>query len=342
MRTIVVTALYWSAVAFGSLLAVVSGFDLAVADHDPLPAASLAGLLPRTVYLLITAVLALVLAGTAAAMAAAGRQPADRAPASRALLGIGALAAVVLILLSLSTGLLAFVGYLPLALVLTPFNETMREAFLAAVDHSVLTQLAIVVGVLLWGAAARRHLRIAAVSVPAWARPHAAARWGRAAVAVAVVPPLAYAATRFAWLVYPLGFDRPEWEAARASGDLLPGVWLGAFAVVGAVLTLGLAQRWGEVFPRWLPGLAGRRVPVALAVVPASFVSATVLPAGISMIRQVVTQAAEIEVIDGWASFGPTFLWPLWGVALAVATLGYALRRSGDRGGNINPRAKVE
>ena len=27
---------------------------------------------------------------------------------------------------------------------------------------------------------------------------------------------------------------------------------------------LGLVQRWGEVFPRWMIGLSGRRVPIAL------------------------------------------------------------------------------
>jgi hypothetical protein len=331
MRTIVVTTLYWAALALGSLLAVVTGLDLAVGDHDPLPAATVAGLLPRSVYLLVTAVLALVLAGTAAVLGTPVRAPAGHDRPARAALVTGGLAAAVLVLLSLSTGLLAMVGYLPLALVLSPFDESMREAFLAAVNQSLLSQLAIVVGVLLWGAAARWHLRAVRFVGPSWTRPEAAARWGRAAVAVAVIPPLVYAATRFTWLVYPLGFDRATWETARASGDLLAGVWLGSFAVVGAVLTLGLAQRWGEVFPRWVPGLAGRRVPVALAVVPAAFVAATVVPAGISMIRQVLTDAAEIEIIADWAAFGPTFLWPLWGVALAVATLGYAMRRRGER-----------
>jgi hypothetical protein len=39
------------------------------------------------------------------------------------------------------------------------------------------------------------------------------------------------------------------------------GTGLATVAVGGAVLTLGLVQRWGEVFPRWLPVLAGQRVP---------------------------------------------------------------------------------
>jgi hypothetical protein len=32
---------------------------------------------------------------------------------------------------------------------------------------------------------------------------------------------------------------------------------------------------------------------------------------------------------SNWAPFGPAFLWPLWGVALAAAALAYYLRRRG-------------
>jgi len=36
------------------------------------------------------------------------------------------------------------------------------------------------------------------------------------------------------------------------------------------LLTLGLVQRWGEVVPRWIPVLGGRRVrPLAAVVRPA-------------------------------------------------------------------------
>lgn len=42
---------------------------------------------------------------------------------------------------------------------------------------------------------------------------------------------------------------------------VLPCVQLGL-----ALLTVGLIRPWGEVVPRWLPGLGGRRVPVRVAV----------------------------------------------------------------------------
>lgn len=101
---------------------------------------------------------------------------------------------------------------------------------------------------------------------------------------------------------------------------------------------LGLVQRWGEVFPRWMIGLAGRRVPIALAIIPASIVAVLLIVGGIGIwsgLDQMVANlaasgAADIE-ISGALIFqlGPTLLFPVWGVALAVATLGYYYRRRG-------------
>lgn len=328
MRTTITAALYWTLVALGSLVAVVAGTDLAVADRHPVPEHTLAGMLPRSVFLVVVAVLALVLATTSVLMAGVHRERTTRARPD--LLVAGGVAAVVTVLLTLSTDLLALIGYLPALLVLAPFDAGVRESVVAALDVSVLSQAVVVLGLLLWGGGVRQHLRARPVPLPTWALPEAAARWGRAAVLVAVVPPVVYALTRYIWMVHPLGFDRSDWEVARDTGQLLAGVWLGTFALLGAVLTLGLVQRWGEVFPRWVPRLAGRPVPVAAAVVPAGLVAAVLVPAGVSMIRQVLSNAAQIDPIADWAAFGPTFLWPLWGVALAVATAGYALRRRGE------------
>jgi predicted small integral membrane protein len=97
---------------------------------------------------------------------------------------------------------------------------------------------------------------------------------------------------------------------------------------------LGLVQRWGEVFPAWMIGLAGRRVPIALALVPASVISVLFVVAGIGiwsgyqqMAQQAVGSAQDIVIV-----VGPTLLFPVWGVALAVATLGYYYRRRGPCG----------
>jgi len=111
------------------------------------------------------------------------------------------------------------------------------------------------------------------------------------------------------------------------------GLSMATFGLVGAVLTLGLTQRWGEVFPRWMIGLAGRRVPIGLAVVPASFVSVLLVVGSIAMwsgFAQLVGKAVtgEAEAID-IIGLAPTMLFVVWGVALAVATLGYYYRRRG-------------
>ncbi len=112
------------------------------------------------------------------------------------------------------------------------------------------------------------------------------------------------------------------------------GLFLANFGLVGAALMLGLVQRWGEVFPRWMIGLAGRRVPIALAVVPASIVSVLLLVGGIS-IWSGYAQMADNAVASGQdvgIVVGPTLLFPAWGAALAVATLGYYYRRRGPCG----------
>jgi hypothetical protein len=149
-------------------------------------------------------------------------------------------------------------------------------------------------------------------------------RWGRWAAYVAAVVPALYAATRLAWLAgIPLGISEAFLGELRDSGAVWAGAGLGAFAVAGSVLTLGLVQRWGEVFPRWMVGLAGRRVPVALAVAPASLVSVFVTSAGLSLL-------SSGSFLDLAGSAGLA-VWPmlLWGVALGAATLAYYLRRRG-------------
>jgi hypothetical protein len=85
-------------------------------------------------------------------------------------------------------------------------------------------------------------------------------------------------------------------------------------------------------------GLAGRRVPITLAVVPATIVSVLALVGGIGiwsglnqMVANMVAGGAEGLGLIGEIIFqvGPTLLFPVWGLALAVATLGYYYRRRG-------------
>src|SRR5690606_29618561 len=105
------------------------------------------------------------------------------------------------------------------------------------------------------------------------------------------------------------------------------GAALASFGIVGAVLTLGLVQRWGEVFPRWMIGVRGRRVPPMLAVIPAVLVSVLVTAASLMYLR--------IVIIDGvtaatWPLSLPEVFFSVWGAALFVATLAYRRRRQGS------------
>lgn len=250
--------------------------------------------------------------------------------------------------------LLATLAYTPLLLVLKMFGAAPEEASLW--EWPVVNMAVLTLAGLCWIAAAETHYRkTAKVGTEAgrgreWTTSAAAARWGRWATAVAVAVPLGYAVTRFAWaLGIPLGVDQ------QLLDDLGNRVYLGAglatLGVAGAILTLGLVYQWGEVFPRWMLGIRGRRVPISLAVVPAAIVSVAVTSAGLMFVRFGVTGSfgdtfpGENDDVAAWL---PEMFWPVWGIALAAATYAYWLRRRGSdrpavssRGvpGGISPRA---
>lgn len=152
----------------------------------------------------------------------------------------------------------------------------------------------------------------------------------RALTLVAAAGPLPYGLVRATWLT--------PWPLVAPEEGLAPelrlwGLLLGGAALVGTVLTLGLICRWGETFPRWVPRLAGRPVPVALAVVPGGLVAGIVCAAAVPMLRLAVLPTAD-EVSDGLPLlerlvFALVFPFWLWGPALALAVWGYARYRSG-------------
>ena len=260
----------------------------------------------------------------------------------------GALLAGVLLLLMTGLNLLVKIGYIPAA-VLGFLTAEKGQAYLAGwAQWTTIHQWLCLVGGFLWLAATVSYARRSGDAClycgrrdgpEGWQSPDHAARWGRIAVYVAMVAPVFYALTRYAWaLGFPLGMSEAYLRSGQASGTWIGGLFLANFGLVGAALMLGLVQRWGEVFPRWMIGLAGRRVPLALAVVPASIVSVLLIVGGIGIwsgLAQLVTglAAAGSEGIGlvGEIIFqvGPTLLFPVWGGALAVATLGYYYRRRG-------------
>jgi hypothetical protein len=290
-----------------------------------------------------------VMAGIPAAVVGASMLRGVRSRVLRPLLiTAGALLAGALLLLMTGLNLLVKVGYIPAA-VLGLFTAEKGQAYLKAwTQWATIHQLLCMVGGFLWLAATVCYARRSAGAClycgrrdgsQGWQRPDQAARWGRIALVVALVAPVFYAITRYAWaLGIPLGMSEQYLRQGQESGTWISGLFLATFGLVGAVLMLGLVQRWGEVFPRWMIGLAGRRVPIALAVVPASLVSVLLVVGGIGIwfgLSQMVANMVAAKVggigIFGAIIFqlGPTLLFPAWGMALAVATLGFYYRRRG-------------
>jgi hypothetical protein len=285
----------------------------------PTPASVLGSLSSTDVSALVVVLAALSLAGLALRL---------RSPrmAGAVLVATGLVVALVVA----DARSLTFLGYAPMLLLgaagVGPADHVAMSVLaptLASVGESVGGLALVLTGV--------STLRATEDGWSAWPA-HKAATVCRWAVAVAVAVPAFYALTRLAWAVgIPFGVS-DEFLVELGSGKYA-GLGLAVAALVGCVLTVGLVRRWGEVFWSWVPGLGGRRVPVAMAVVPAVFVGSVVFSAGLAFWRLVLV--GELDETPGavadWAAWLPELFWPVWGVALAVAGLAHAARRAGDR-----------
>ena len=261
------------------------------------------------------------------------------------LITAGALLAGTLLLLMTDINLLIMLGYIPYTVVALIKGAAAGQVYLEEFTRwTVLHEWLCLTGGFLWLAATVGYARRSGDAClycgrrdgpEGWTSPGSARRWGRIAVYLAMVVPVLYAFTRYAWaLGIPLGMSEEYLRQGQESGMWVSGLFLATFGLVGAALTLGLVQRWGEVFPRWMIGLAGRRVPIALAVIPASIVSVLFIVGGITIWAS-YTRMADLAAASGqdiMVIVGPTLLLPLWGSALAVATLGYYYRRRGPCG----------
>jgi hypothetical protein len=263
---------------------------------------------------------------------------------------VGVALAGILLLFMTSLDLLVKLGYTPYGIFRLFIDVEGGKKILGDwTQWATIHQLLCLLGGFLWLAATVNYSRRSGDAclycgrrdgLEGWTSPEHAARWSRIAVYVAMVAPIFYVLTRYAWaLGFPLGMGEEQFRSGQESGKWIGGAFfLGNFILVGAILMLGLIQRWGEVFPRWMPGLSGRRVPIALAVILASLASVLLFVGGIGiwsgldqMVANLVTSGADNIEVTGAISFqlGPTLLFPVWGVALAIATLGYYYRRRG-------------
>jgi len=187
----------------------------------------------------------------------------------------------------------------------------------------ISTTLLLVAGGALWAALAATALRSDGSAARLAAR---VTRHRVPLTLVAAACPLPYALIRLSWLTpWPLmapdGLELSTrlWGLALSSGS-----WL------AVVLTLGLILPWGERFPRWMPVVAGREVPIAAAVVPGGAVAALFTFAAVPMLV-----GAEMMTTADRLLFAVTFPCWLWGPALALAVRGYiGHRRDQERRGS--------
>lgn len=121
---------------------------------------------------------------------------------------------------------------------------------------------------------------------------------------------------------------------------------LSALGEGAALLTLGLVKPWGEVVPRWIPLLGGRRIPIKAAVVPAAtgaallaaicaYFFANLLFFHLHFTPMVGPHGGQHPRLDitGWpkafllACYVPLLLWP---VLVAACTVAYRQRRRAE------------
>jgi len=158
-------------------------------------------------------------------------------------------------------------------------------------------------------------------------------RWAAYAVPLCVLPSVLW---RIPLLVSgPPGC--PDYQYSPGEGAYI--LALSVLSEGAALLTIGLVRPWGEVFPRWIPVIGGRRVPVratvAVAGTGAAFVTAVTWFAAVNYIFRLgpawvpgapctlpTAGTKQLALVAGYA--------PLlaWGPLLAAVTVSYYRRRT--------------
>jgi hypothetical protein len=227
---------------------------------------------------------------------------------------------------------LIVVAYTPVILVMAPFADWAAPDIWG--DLYLMPRLNLLVCLLAgiaWALTAVAYRRRTAENCETCGRADDRPSWidrgGKAATWIAFAAPLAYCVTRWAWaLGFSLGIDPEFYREGQESGLWIAGAALATLGGIGAVLTLGLIQRWGEVFPRWMIGLRGKRVPPMLAVIPAVLVSVLIMSAALMYVRLVAIDGITAST---WPLTLPEVFWVVWGAALFVAAIAYHRRRRG-------------
>ena len=183
----------------------------------------------------------------------------------------------------------------------------------------------------------------------AWVAAHAPVagvpRWARITACAVPLTVLPSSVWRIAACTFHAPIMRGDLGSAPGSSGQ-PDVPLGLYVIVLSVVsellalaTVGLVSAWGEVFPRWIPVMRGRRVPALFAAVPAALGAAALTLLwtwmAVSMLLGLRIdgrpQAAASPVSFGdWkglvavAAYAPLLL---WGPLLGAVTISYWRRR---------------
>lgn len=276
------------------------------------------GLLAPSVTVAILAGYLLVLLGLPAGIiwliAGAWRQPATR----MLLLAV----AVVAVVVELTTGVFDWAAFRELAAGVGGIPGKVGTAPLFVTGAFLLGCAWAWLGVRGLRAARERCLRCGRPGA-SWTRPESARRWGFWATIMAALCPMPYALLRMTWLLPdPIGFDAAELNAEP--GIKLFGLGLGLIALISGIVTLGLIRPWGEVWPRWIPFVAGKPVPIKAAVIPGAAAAALLLVSTASLTGLLWSpDASTVKNVLNLLILP----FPLWSVSVGLATAAYYYRR---------------
>ncbi|MEV4430042.1 hypothetical protein AB0K23_32695 [Streptomyces sp. NPDC049602] len=155
-------------------------------------------------------------------------------------------------------------------------------------------------------------------------------RWARHAAMGAALTNVPSALWRLAIAVgIPVGLARSEYEAMGAPGwGSLALLGLSLVSELFAFLTLGLVQSWGETWPRWIPYLRGRRVPVLAATVAAGLGALATTIYGVLFVWTTFHGEMAASAWGTWLLNVAYLPLLLWGLLLAAVTVHYYRRRT--------------
>ncbi|GAA1584366.1 hypothetical protein GCM10009789_42590 [Kribbella sancticallisti] len=117
-----------------------------------------------------------------------------------------------------------------------------------------------------------------------------------------------------------------------STGEVVWIVFLSVFSEALALTAFGLVRPWGEVAPRWIPLIGGRKVAPYAAIIPATLGALALIGIWTYGFRDVFSGAFLPFAGDGAAALMIACYAPLllWGPALLVLTWAYYRRRKAE------------